>query len=126
MHIVVVAEMQLLQDGDADPKGERSGPGGKIYLLLCPSPFRIQSHLCFELLPVASPKKTSSRTTKPNFTQVKMRQKRAKAYRKLMSLYSMSFGFRQPYQVLGAFYNPHPSIGLTNMLGRLHSGLAYV
>ena len=30
-----------------------------------------------------------------------MRQKRAKAYRKLMHLYSMSFGFRQPYQVLG-------------------------
>ena len=30
-----------------------------------------------------------------------MRQKRAKAYRKLMSLYAMSFGFRQPYQVLG-------------------------
>lgn len=30
-----------------------------------------------------------------------MRQKRAKAYRKLMSLYSMTFGFRQPYQVLG-------------------------
>ncbi|TCD63997.1 hypothetical protein EIP91_004699 [Steccherinum ochraceum] len=29
-----------------------------------------------------------------------MRQKRAKAYRKLMSLYCMSFGFRQPYQVL--------------------------
>ncbi|KAF8912838.1 Fcf1-domain-containing protein [Gymnopilus junonius] len=29
-----------------------------------------------------------------------MRQKRAKAYRKLMHLYSMSFGFRQPYQVL--------------------------
>ncbi|KAG5644727.1 hypothetical protein DXG03_007856 [Asterophora parasitica] len=29
-----------------------------------------------------------------------MRQKRAKAYRKLMSLYSMTFGFRQPYQVL--------------------------
>ncbi|KAI0704886.1 Fcf1-domain-containing protein [Cytidiella melzeri] len=29
-----------------------------------------------------------------------MRQKRAKAYRKLMSLYAMSFGFRQPYQVL--------------------------
>ena len=32
-----------------------------------------------------------------------MRQKRAKAYRKLMSLYSMSFGFRQPYQVLGVY-----------------------
>lgn len=32
-----------------------------------------------------------------------MRQKRAKAYRKLMSLYCMSFGFRQPYQVLGRF-----------------------
>ena len=30
-----------------------------------------------------------------------MRQKRAKAYRKLMSLYSLTFGFRQPYQVLG-------------------------
>ncbi|PPQ71750.1 hypothetical protein CVT26_007590 [Gymnopilus dilepis] len=29
-----------------------------------------------------------------------MRQKRAKAYRKLMHLYSMFFGFRQPYQVL--------------------------
>ncbi|KAJ3990540.1 Fcf1-domain-containing protein [Lentinula detonsa] len=29
-----------------------------------------------------------------------MRQKRAKTYRKLMSLYSMSFGFRQPYQIL--------------------------
>ncbi|KAJ7139831.1 Fcf1-domain-containing protein [Mycena epipterygia] len=29
-----------------------------------------------------------------------MRQKRAKAYRKLMALYSMAFGFRQPYQVL--------------------------
>ncbi|KII93495.1 hypothetical protein PLICRDRAFT_171239 [Plicaturopsis crispa FD-325 SS-3] len=29
-----------------------------------------------------------------------MRQKRAKAYRKLMALYSMSFKFRQPYQVL--------------------------
>ncbi|TFK94286.1 PIN domain-like protein, partial [Polyporus arcularius HHB13444] len=29
-----------------------------------------------------------------------MRQKRAKAYRKLMSLYALTFGFRQPYQVL--------------------------
>ncbi|KAG1866235.1 Fcf1-domain-containing protein [Suillus tomentosus] len=29
-----------------------------------------------------------------------MRQKRAKTYRKLMHLYSMSFGFRQPYQIL--------------------------
>lgn len=29
-----------------------------------------------------------------------MRQKRAKAYKKLMALYSMSFGFRQPYQVV--------------------------
>jgi U3 small nucleolar RNA-associated protein 23 len=31
-----------------------------------------------------------------------MRQKRAKTYRKLMSLYSLTFGFREPYQVLGA------------------------
>ncbi|KAG1755104.1 Fcf1-domain-containing protein [Suillus paluster] len=29
-----------------------------------------------------------------------MRQKRAKTYRKLMHLYSMSFRFRQPYQIL--------------------------
>ncbi|KAG2129947.1 PIN domain-like protein [Suillus clintonianus] len=29
-----------------------------------------------------------------------MRQKRAKTYRKLMQLYCMSFGFRQPYQIL--------------------------
>ncbi|KAH7924860.1 Fcf1-domain-containing protein [Leucogyrophana mollusca] len=29
-----------------------------------------------------------------------MRQKRAKAYRKLMALYCMSFNFREPYQVL--------------------------
>ncbi|KAJ3758830.1 PIN domain-like protein [Lentinula raphanica] len=29
-----------------------------------------------------------------------MRQKRAKTYRKLMNLYSMTFGFRQPYQIL--------------------------
>jgi hypothetical protein len=33
----------------------------------------------------------------------KMRQIRSKAYRKLMAMYSTSFGFRQPYQVLGAF-----------------------
>ena len=32
-----------------------------------------------------------------------MRQKRAKAYKKLMHLYCMNFGFRQPYQVLGVF-----------------------
>ncbi|KAJ8468652.1 hypothetical protein ONZ45_g17168 [Pleurotus djamor] len=29
-----------------------------------------------------------------------MRQKRAKTYKKLMALYALSFGFRQPYQVL--------------------------
>ena len=29
-----------------------------------------------------------------------MRQKRAKSYRKLMSLYHINFGFRQPYQIL--------------------------
>ncbi|KAF9499821.1 hypothetical protein BDN71DRAFT_1441418 [Pleurotus eryngii] len=29
-----------------------------------------------------------------------MRHKRAKTYKRLMALYSMSFGFRQPYQVL--------------------------
>jgi hypothetical protein len=34
----------------------------------------------------------------------KMRQIRSKAYRKLMAMYSTLFGFRQPYQVLGAFF----------------------
>jgi hypothetical protein len=38
---------------------------------------------------------------------VKMRHKRAKAYRKLMALYSMTFGFRQPYQILGDFEHLH-------------------
>ena len=33
----------------------------------------------------------------------RMRQIRSKAYRKLMSMFSTSFGFRQPYQVLGAY-----------------------
>jgi len=37
-----------------------------------------------------------------------MRQKRAKAYKKLMQLYCMSFGFRQPYQVLGQSISPQP------------------
>jgi hypothetical protein len=40
----------------------------------------------------------------PNVSITKnMRQVRSKAYRKLMAMYSTSFGFRQPYQVLGAF-----------------------
>lgn len=30
-----------------------------------------------------------------------MRQKRAKAYKRLMNLYCQTFGFRQPFQVLG-------------------------
>lgn len=42
-----------------------------------------------------------------------MRQKRAKAYRKLMSLYCMSFGFREPYQVLGT------SLTLSSRMGDL-------
>jgi len=37
-----------------------------------------------------------------------MRQKRAKTYRKLMSLYRLSFGFREPYQVLGTSTTPFP------------------
>jgi U3 small nucleolar RNA-associated protein 23 len=35
-----------------------------------------------------------------------MRQKRAKAYRKLMAMYELYFGFRQPYQVLGSHTQP--------------------
>lgn len=30
-----------------------------------------------------------------------MRGKRSKQYRKLMEQYSMTFGFREPYQVIG-------------------------
>lgn len=44
--------------------------------------------------------------------QPTMRQKRAKAYRKLMTLYSMSFGFRQPYQVLGTYTHPRAACRL--------------
>jgi hypothetical protein len=42
-----------------------------------------------------------------------MRQNRSKAYRKLMAMYSTSFGFRQPYQVLGAFYASQLAAALT-------------
>ncbi len=42
-------------------------------------------------------------TAKAQQTAEKMRQIRSKAYRKLMAMYSTSFGFRQPYQVLCAF-----------------------
>ncbi|KAI0094690.1 Fcf1-domain-containing protein [Irpex rosettiformis] len=45
-----------------------------------------------------------------------MRQKRAKAYRKLMSLYCLSFGFRQPYQALGVSSILLASIILTRRL----------
>jgi hypothetical protein len=49
-----------------------------------------------------------------------MRQKRAKTYRKLMSLYSLTFGFREPYQVLGAHGQARPCF--VNELTRLYSG----
>jgi len=45
--------------------------------------------------------RSSFRTQLLSVKHPNMRQKRAKAYRKLMTLYSISFGFRQPYQVLG-------------------------
>lgn len=40
-----------------------------------------------------------------------MRQKRAKAYKRLMTLYAQTFGFRQPYQVLGRSFTT-PICGL--------------
>lgn len=40
-----------------------------------------------------------------------MRHSRSKAYRKLMAMYSNSFGFRQPYQVLGACISRQPDFG---------------
>ena len=33
-----------------------------------------------------------------------MRAKRSKKYRKLMHQYELTFGFREPYQVLGTIY----------------------
>ena len=35
-----------------------------------------------------------------------MRGKRSKQYRKLMQQYSLTFGFREPYQVVGALRCP--------------------
>ena len=32
-----------------------------------------------------------------------MRGKRSKQYRKLMEQFSMTFGFREPYQILGVY-----------------------
>lgn len=55
---------------------------------------------------VLNPDGTAHRSERPPQTarqHSKMRQKRSKAYRKLMSMFSTSFGFRQPYQVLGAY-----------------------
>jgi len=39
-----------------------------------------------------------------NTAQRKMRGKRSKQYRKLMQQYGLSFGFREPYQVLGMLH----------------------
>jgi hypothetical protein len=38
--------------------------------------------------------------TQPTFHNFTMRGKRSKQYRKLMQQYGLSFGFREPYQVL--------------------------
>ncbi len=37
----------------------------------------------------------------------KMRQKRAKTYRRLMALYTQTFNFRPPFQILGKSIDPH-------------------
>jgi len=34
----------------------------------------------------------------------KMRQKRAKTYKRVMALYTQTFGFRTPFQILGKFH----------------------
>jgi hypothetical protein len=34
-----------------------------------------------------------------------MRQKRAKTYKRVMALYTQTFGFRTPFQILGKFDN---------------------
>lgn len=43
----------------------------------------------------------SSNQQPARFPAVKMRAKRSKKYRKLMHQYEMTFGFHEPYQVLG-------------------------
>ncbi len=48
--------------------------------------------------------KLSPRSSQHPTSNSKMRQTRSKAYRKLMTMYSTSFGFRQPYLVLGAYW----------------------
>ena len=35
--------------------------------------------------------------------QAEMRQKRAKTYKRVMALYTQTFGFRTPFQILGKF-----------------------
>jgi hypothetical protein len=42
----------------------------------------------------------------PFLSLIDMRQKRAKAYKRLMSAYSITFGFRQPFQTLRSFRPP--------------------
>lgn len=48
----------------------------------------------------------------------KMRGKRSKQYRKLMQSYGMTFGFREPYQVLSMFheaYTPFANLKAGNL-----------
>jgi hypothetical protein len=48
-----------------------------------------------------TPSNKSSQQQASRFPAVTMRAKRSKKYRKLMHQYEMTFGFHEPYQVLG-------------------------
>lgn len=52
-----------------------------------------------------------------------MRAKRSKKYRKLMHQYELTFGFREPYQVLGTLKLGASMQTLAN--ARLNSGLEF-
>jgi hypothetical protein len=58
-----------------------------------------------ESIPTATNSPPSTALPSNRRTSVRMRGKRAKQYRKLMQQYGLSFGFREPYQVLGMFYH---------------------
>lgn len=62
--------------------------------------------------PISTPHPFCNYTLKP-FT-AKMRAKRSKKYRKLMNQYALTFGFREPYQVLGAPTILFPKIAIAS------------
>lgn len=78
------------------------------------SPAARQNEKSFVLVALES----SNLRTRNTFTRISpftMRAKRSKKYRKLMHQYELTFGFREPYQVLGTLY---PELQYRHMLIR--------